>query len=453
MVKIRFEDVKWPLSYIGIAGKGTKLNDYYICRSTPLWNYKVQGHTNLYVWKFQMDFHLRLKIVFNYMYFALKNIYSCYSGNVSVKSFNLGNEDSPITYCGIRTYLVAYPHYNNVSIQMSVRHYVKYFVLAIYNVIDYNISLSCKVLRDNNSLVPDFVIYTIPSKMFSQKFHLQVPKWQIMNIIVHLSNIISIWTLDGPGTVSSNFRNIFQKSSKYQFLTSSYHYLMYIEMALNYKTQIIYFKPHTRKINKVISVRKNTAKTTSFNLLYPESICSKNLEVCILKIQTSEQTKINITITHLSIDQEDLNEGCLFHGLSVYDHLNTTKDELSTICIVSFSRYRHRNIYSKTNDLLLVLYSFKAEGSMNVNFLVSNTYCNVIQIDTCATSNKIYLTSPTSICTVHQLRHDLSISSFEDLIKRGCKQCQLQNLLYSENGRNKGKVLQISTSGFMRGKF
>ena len=452
-VKRWTSEIKWPLSFVAVAGRGTKLTRHR-CGSRPLHNLKVQGHSHFFTLNFFLDRRLRLKIEINYMYFVLKNIYSCYSGNVSVQSFTLRDTSPAITYCGIRNYMVVFPHYHNVSILLSLRHYVQFLVLALYTATDVNQSINCNVSNINRdrSITLDFVTYTIPLKIYNKKFHLQVEKWQIMNIIVHLLYVHSIWTVDGPSTTSYDFREISQNSSRYQFVTSSHHYLIYIEIMLKHKLQkIIKYKCHERKPDKTFSLSETTKQ---LQFLYPKGIFSKNTEVYVLKICASKWVKLNITINYLRINWLTFNENCFFHGLSIYNILNTIKEEISTTCWESFGTYRHRNIYTESNVIFLVLYSYKKQGSMNASIFISTTTCNAIEINICSISNrsKVYLSAANSICSVFQITHDLSISSFENLISRGCKMCELKNLQHSEKGITSGEILEIRTSGFMRGK-
>ena len=72
---------------------------------------------------------------------------------------------------------------------------------------------------------------------------------------------------------------------------------------------------------------------------------------------------------------------CNKGGFSVYGSFL----EISAVCNTSnYPTYRYKNIYSKSNEVLLVIYSYKIYGCFKINISLLVTKCKPVNINICA---------------------------------------------------------------------
>ena len=134
-------------------------------------------------------------------------------------------------------------------------------------------------------------------------------------------------------------------------------------------------------------------------------------------------SNVNLTIENFAYNNYNDPE-CSFAGIAVYDLHNDTYSEQRTECFSpsDLGKYRniyskskkiptksltfdnlfaHRNIYSYSNDTLLVLYSYRQYGNLSIAIQLSTTQCRPVTINACALS---YLCKNTSnaMCKRHK---------------------------------------------------
>ena len=117
-------------------------------------------------------------------------------------------------------------------------------------------------------------------------------------------------------------------------------------------------------------------------ILFPKKKCNQeNSKLLILKITMLQNQYLNMTISNLTCN-EIKNIHCKYAGLSVYDLVNNSYEEISTICHSS-ERYKHRNIYSCTFYVLLVFYSYPEYRKFNTIVSLFSTSCNIVTLNAC----------------------------------------------------------------------
>ena len=442
--------IKAPCGKIGAKVKGFELEhkESTDCSLNPYIKKTQKVYTYFYAWSFHLDPLLRLRLLFYNIYISLKNLHSCYSGHVQVKSFTMETKWLPITYCGIHSYMVAYPPYNNVSVLISVKAYVTFIISLKYNIVDPKIKFSCTIQMKSKTITPEWVIYDNQKKTFMQKYTLNVAKWQKIQITIHILKRFIITIHDGLGIWSPILKSTKHLENKKYFSTSSFQCTIQTSFSSARKAQkALFFRAVSRKIERVLNFSGN--KTHS-HLSYPNGFCSTTLSDCILKVNTTENAKINVTITNLHHSGGLYEYGCYFFGLTAYSIIHELKDEISSVCSTSHGIYRHRSLYSKTNVMLLVVYTHREFGFWNMSLLVSTTLCNIVQIDICDSLRNF--SSPNTGCTIHQLVHKLTIKSYETHSKRGCSYCPVDNLQYETFGNIDKEIAKVKVTGYMIGK-
>ena len=300
--KIKGICIKVPCGKIGANVRGFELENKEStdCSLNPYLRKTQNVYTYFYAWTFHLDPLLRLELLFSNIYISLKNLHSCYSGHVQVKSFTMETKWLPMTYCGIHSYMVAYPPYNNVSLEISVKAYATFIVSLKYNIVDPKMKFSCTIQKKNKTITPEWVIYDYQKKTFIQKFTLNVAKWQKIQITIHRSMLkgFMIAIYDGLGVWSPILRSPKHFENKIYFSTSSFKCTIKTSFSSIMKAkQALYFRAVSREIDRVLNFSGN--KTHS-HLSYPNDFCSTTTSSdCILKIYTTENARINVTITNL----------------------------------------------------------------------------------------------------------------------------------------------------------
>ena len=77
---------------------------------------------------------------------------------------------------------------------------------------------------------------------------------------------------------------------------------------------------------------------------------------------------------------------CTFAGITVYNVNSDSYKEITTERILFSNILPFRNIYSRSNETLLVLYSYKEYGNLSLTMQFSSTKCKPVTINTYALS-------------------------------------------------------------------
>ena len=134
-----------------------------------------------------------------------------------------------------------------------------------------------------------------------------------------------------------------------------------------------------QKSNNVLSqFLKPSSKSTIY---YPQEPSCYHFTICILQLNTSHGFFIKVE-TKSFIYQGYNSSECAFGGLAAYDYINGTHEELIHFCTTQDSSRQHRNVYSSSNTLILILYSYNYYLKLlKINLSASTTKCKKITID------------------------------------------------------------------------
>ena len=377
-----------------------KESSYSVCLFQSQPKFKGTEYSYLYVWKFNLHNKLRLKLIVSYLYIVLKNIMSCYSGYLQIRGFSLGIETLKLTYCGIHTYLEAYPPDRNVSIQLLLRPYVTSSLLINYNVIDPHQNVSYKISDYNDvdlsNFSMDYAIYNWHIKIHIIKFHIVESKWKVITLSFTRSNDNSFDVFDGPNPHFSKLR----VNNKAKVTTTSFQCT--IVNSFQIVQGNIQFKSVAGHIDKFINISNVKSKL----LKYPFNICNTSASTCITELFTSRNAGINISIQYLHYTSQN-DFGCQNAGLAAYSHNFDTQIEISSTCTISSGIFKHRNIYSESHIVLLVIYSYQRSYQLNAKIAISTTSCNIVKVNACGFKKSLYLFVVNQSCTIHQIVHNL----------------------------------------------
>ena len=347
---------------------------------------------------FVLDRNLHLNLTFHHIHFGFRNLHDCSVGQLAVISHS--TERQVYRYCGIYSNLINYPQNRNVSITSTVFAGLRikdthiYNVSIFYSVIDKKMIIS---LPKYKSFRRNFVwnLYLEQNSIRVMKFNLVTKKYQVFLINFTVDSDVTVELFDGPGTRSSNIFMYNQESHTSSTFQCVIH--LWIPSSKNLNAEYGYkFVVMSNTVSKIIRINDSFPFKTSHVPAEPE----------IWKMVS--HSNVNLTIENLTYKNYNDPE-CSFAGIAVYNLNNDTYTEVGTECfspsdlgkyrhMYSYSReiptesvifdhlFAHRNIYSNSNDTLLVLYSYRQYGNLSITIQLSTTECRPVTINTCALS-------------------------------------------------------------------
>ena len=290
-------------------------------------------------------------------------------------------------YCGIHSNMINYPQGRNVSIIITnpAGTRIKYLSSAIifYSVIDTQRILSLP--KDNFKW--RILVWTLcleQNNISVMKFLMITKKYETFIINFTIDPDISIQLFDGQGTLSSN---IF-KNNQETYVTSTFQSIihMWIPLEKNVRAECG-FSTQSIHISKDIELNGSLPHLISHTFAKYESW------------RLLSHSNINITIIKLTYS--GFNDPlCTFAGLAVYALNVDSNTDIINECF-SFKYQTYRDIYSRSNKTLLVLYSYKEYGNVSITMQLSTTQCKPVTINTCALSYLCQLPNNT-LCTEHR---------------------------------------------------
>ena len=98
--------------------------------------YQYKYHWS-FQWKFLLDKLLNINLTFEYIHISIKNNLECDIGKLEIKDLNNNNSGS-VYYCGIHSNMIAYPNFQYVNLQLSIRSFVSCQIQLSFAVTDQN---------------------------------------------------------------------------------------------------------------------------------------------------------------------------------------------------------------------------------------------------------------------------------------------------------------------------
>ena len=386
-------------------------------------------NTVQYALLYNLNKGLGLNITFDYIYFGFGNLHKCFVGYLTVHS-----KDSKFHYCGIYAAMVNYPDSSQVNLTLKAQIHTMFNVSISFSVIDSGIIQSHSSSK-YTQVQPTWSLY-FPKRMVSlQKIHIQVDRLYSLKIKLNLSTFVSVEIYDGPGTLSPKVHiGQYTDVNTFQCVLYSFHrHKRTVKTKLN---QIMYSSKSLTQSEKV-DVKPDSLET----LHYLTGICTGNSDVCLFKFSTNASYYVNVSISYFLYKGRD-NLHCFFAGLTSYVPNYNKVNKMSQICFTNNIFYRHQNIYSSNSDILLVVYSYKEYGSLNINFVISTTMCKAISINICSLTF-LCKSSSQALCT-HFLQKTKVLNNVKSTID---KKLEYDSSFFQEKPLNPSYFkFQINTS-------
>ena len=390
-------------------------------------------------WTFHVNIYLKINFTVEYLHILSHNFEKC-----PQERFTLTDATKPYDFCCFydcnkppvqsRTFIFCGKHsdmlfyfkgqYQIGSIWSGLPRY--YYISMRYSVMD---SLNISMWTNQNYLVqPQRYILLLPDEKILASYHIQVSKLHIVQLHVQTVNI-TVEIYDGPGILSPKLNKDLTTSAV--LLSTTFQVYLFLE------TQEETLKSNPKNISLFISSVTRHDHQEFINLdpsrhsivKYPHPNLCNFSTFCSIFITADLHSFINITTT--SFMHSGYNSfTCSFGGLSVFDFVNGTYKEITTICKNQDKNYLHRNIYSSTSTAILTFFSSQRYGNrMEVELNVSTTKCKRIVVDACQNNG---------------------LSSFDIMFKNVTQQPRIQSK--KDHGGNKKaaincKIIQVVQKG------
>ena len=356
---------------------------------------------------------LRLNLTFYQIYFRFRHFHTCSLGEVKVISHSKNQQ--VFRYCGIHSNMINYPENRNVSVylpRVTVRRKLSgiYNVTAFYSVIDTKRIVSSKKHKIfTRNLV--WNLYLVPREIRVMKFVLKTKKYQHFAIKFIDDSGLIVEIFDGPGTHSPN---IFKKNNKL-YVTSTFQCILNLWLPFN---KIL----NTKCVFQFLAESSSVSMKFKLKESFPHTISHAFTTYEVWKILSF----YNLNLTVINLTYTGFNDPlCTFAGIAIYSLNKDSHTEITTECISIKNIFTYRNIYSKSNETLLVLYYYKEYGNLSFTIQFSATKCKPVTINTCALSYLCKFPNNT-MCKEHReqisslnLKHSKISTDFPISVKPG----------------------------------
>ena len=230
-----------------------------------------------------------------------------------------------------------------------------------------------------------WILYLQQKAIKVMRFKLTTTKYQTLGMDFTVNSCLTVELFDGPGTLSPNIYMYHQESYK----TSTFQSIVHLWISPTEKLEREYgfiFVTMASTISRKIKVNNFLIYNISYELA----------KYKVWKIFSHANLKLTIK-TFIYIGYND--PVCTFAGISVYSANKNT--EIANKCFSFYDYIIDKDIYSNLNETMLVLYSYKEYGHLNISLQLSTTQCKPVTINTCALTYLCQLPNNT-MCKEHR---------------------------------------------------
>ena len=211
-----------------------------------------------------------------------------------------------------------------------------------------------------------------------------------------------IEAFDGPDTLSPMLPSTYLNAKLHEMVTSSFQCILNVCMGCTNSFSYQYeLHINSFVVTPVKSIILNYQNVSNFVYQYNTQQTNRNVD--IISVLVPHNLKINITIQNLSHDYNQ-NFLCTYGGFVIHESMEAKENsQISAKCTPHRDIFRFQNIYSNGSVILLVVYSYREYGSMNLSVVFSTTKCSIVRVN-CDPWNA---TQSLDLCTVFQFTNYL----------------------------------------------
>ncbi len=374
--------------------------------------------------------------------------------------------EGSLIYCATYSEIHCYPEHNEISITVRTTPFVILKVQMSYSIIDSGL-VKTNIINRKNPYIN--WVMNFPK--------VQVQIWHIVlkNKFKHLvlTSVLTsqgekIKVHDGPGDKSPVVKGQTSGDLEAKYTTTTFQVFINSLQFKNTSGNLTYVESSQNKTTSIVLPNDTVITLPDFCVLKP-----RLRGVCFLSFKVEENFSVNVTFSEFN-DEHHNTESCDHSGIAVYDdhdqeifkdcvkihygrtfELKGCHQSYSIVQIVSRFRYtvpkslESHSVYSNSNAVTLVFYSYPEYSSLSLNITASSTECRVVSGLLCDHLNfpkKIWGYSPHLRipwdlgCLVYYQRFGLSTQ------RTSCRQ-QIKTLSWEAHG----KLMIISGSGWWQG--
>ena len=265
--------------------------------------------------------------------------------------------------------------------KMKIQHnYVKPSLNEIWT-ITYQRDMSVKTVEGvkNNNIPVAHVkhILEFPNDFLAINFHIKVKRTELIYIEMKTHNTLNIF--DGPGIFSPKARQVIRNGSRVLYQSTTFQVVCFMKMNVLGTIRFVFAALKLDGHNLRVS--------STENIHYPKNSICNNYYICILTLSTKSDRYLKLEIQHF-IFRGPLSSECVFGGYFAYDNFPDKEIYNTHNCITQDDNYIHRNIYSETNDLVLVLFHYKEYSKhIDMKLKATTSKCLRLTVNICKESN------------------------------------------------------------------
>ncbi len=347
---------------------------------------------NMYT--FHLHKYLSLNLTVSYIYIS-----SSIADNCALATFRIIQvENLPdFDFCGVHSLFPIFSTVNKIDIILLTEYFsTQYDIRLYFGVIDSEKIYTIKKANNNESNLEMISFYV--KKIFSlHKYHLSISKLDQILVQAHLLSAVYVEAFDGPGALSAPMHNVSSPQDGYMlFSGSTFQCILFVLVnSFNNRGKIQFSSVTKKHAPNLLFV------TPQNEIQYEFSLLGSNSWI-VVKVSTSEGLKIEGTWNNLNHSgKEGFGTKCQFAGTSLYDFVEKggTRETFTKCRTMGFSNddfkqchwdctenllAQHRNFYTKSNVVLLVIYSF--QGYYNYfsgNMRLKPTSCKSVLLNIC----------------------------------------------------------------------
>ena len=436
---------------------------------------EIQLYLNV-ILETNMFFHLhnmlRLNLNIQYIYFSSNVVKKCYLGKLVIES-----EHTNIKYCGIHSFKELYLASNVVNISLKVSNLTSFDTQMSYTVIDKGRieSILEETTTSSHIIFPNKIkFWLVQHETLIHYIHFKAH--MMHQIQLQMSEISSIIyeVHDGPGILSDTIVPLWKYDDRRIYLASTFQCVVILiqlkKLVDRLFDTLISFNFTQKSLMKYIFLNlKNTTNVRYGNKISDEfkvgnmnnipkisnvsKICDKFSTFCFIELFTNDTFYLQAQIKELLYIGYN-STSCSYGGLGVYVMYQSEHAyrQSHTVCSTQDNFHQHRNIYSLSNRLVLIFYSYPEYISVFTTTLtISVTLCQPKQIDICSDITKsepfhLYHPTDSEHCFIIQIYSERGISGTNDSIF-----CFIDIRSYPNNVS--GKLFLYNITGFFRDYF
>ncbi len=342
---------------------------------TPIGHLIATGYVSVivddFLWHFNLSNALALNLSISHMYLSSK---MCHLAVLKIASNDL------FEYCGSNSHIIHYSTTSRVQVMLSVYHFVSFEVSATYSVVDSKILQTGKshkspTWQQKQGFFSKETFIKFTNSFLLHAYQIVVEKFSAIKLVLKPENNANFEVFDGPGVLSTAINPQYVQGF-HIYTTSTFQCLIHrlepkTKMSQQYFFEYSNQQVSTKLVNAMNSVHISDTeqhRKAGNHVFSFETIFSLNLKMVLL---------------HFTFEGQ-ISSQCSFGGLAIYHNINGSSNELSTLCRMQDSTYKHRTLYSSSNFVLVVYYFY--QPYMNVLtfcMCLSTSKCKAVMVNAC----------------------------------------------------------------------